>query len=108
MKEVIHKLPQEFLHKLKKIYPANYSNIAATFLAKRQTTFRINYLKTDLISLRKSLMHQRVKFKELSYPKGSFLLKTTLREFQKTSLYQEGVVYVQNLSSMLPVTLSQP
>jgi NOL1/NOP2/sun family putative RNA methylase len=108
MKEAIYKLPQEFLHKLKKIYPSKYTQIANTFLNKKETAFRINYLKTDLISLRRELVNQRVKFQELSFPKGAFLLKTPLREFQKRALYQEGSIYVQNLSSMLPVLFLLP
>jgi len=108
MREAIYKLPQEFLRKLKKIYPSNYTQIANTFLSKKQTTFRINYLKTDLTGLRKELIKQRVKFKELSFPKGAFLLKMPLREFQKKPLYQEGLIYLQNLSSMLPVLFLLP
>jgi 16S rRNA (cytosine1407-C5)-methyltransferase len=108
MREGIHRLPQEFLHKLKKIYPASYTKIASTFLKKKQTSFRINYLKTDLISLRKLLRGQRVKFKELQYPPGAFLLKNPLREFQRTAIYKEGLVYVQNLSSMLPSLVLAP
>jgi len=108
MKKVIYKLPQEFLLKLEKIYPQHYSRIADTFSSKKEVTFRVNYLKTDLINLRKKLVNQRVKFKELSFPKGAFLLKSTLREFQKTKVYQEGLVYVQNSSSMLPVIFLSP
>jgi len=108
MKELVHKLPQEFLHKLKKIYPNIYPNVVNTFLSKNEPTFRINYSKIDLHSLRKQLREQRVKFKELSFPKGSFILKTPLREFQRKKLYLEGFVYVQNISSMIPVLLLSP
>jgi 16S rRNA (cytosine1407-C5)-methyltransferase len=108
MKEAIYKLPQEFLHKFKKIYPSNYNQIANTFLVKKESTFRINYSKTDLTSLRKELVNQRVKFKELSFPKGAFLLKMPLRELQKKPIYQDGLIYVQNLSSMIPPLILSP
>jgi len=108
MRDGIYKLPQEFLQKLKKIYPSNYTRIASTFLTKKNTTFRINYLKTDLISLRRLLTNQRVKHNELTFPKGAFLLKIPLREFQKTEIYRDGLVYIQNLSSMLPVFCLEP
>ena len=108
MKKVIFELPREFLEKLKNIYPRDHIKVAGTFLHKKNAAFRINYLKTDLRSLRKTLIEQKVKCKELSFPKGAFLLKTPLREFQKKSVYQEGVVYVQNLSSMLPVIILCP
>lgn len=108
MRDGIYKLPQEFLQKLKKIYPSNYTRIASTFLTKKNTAFRVNYLKTDLISLRRLLINQRVKHNELTFPKGAFLLKIPLREFQKTEIYRDGLVYVQNLSSMLPVLCLEP
>ena len=108
MRDGIYKLPQEFLLKLKKIYPSNFTGIASTFLTKKNTTFRINYLKTDLRTLRKLLVNQRVKHNEFVFPQGAFLLKIPLREFQNTEIYRNGLVYVQNLSSMLPVLCLEP
>jgi len=108
MREGIYKLPQEFLHRLKKIYPKDYVKVASTFLKKKDTTFRINYLKTDLNNLRKLLKQERVKYKELQYPPGSFLLKDELRQFQKTNIYKDGLVYVQNLSSMIAPLILGP
>ncbi|MCK4912835.1 MAG: RsmB/NOP family class I SAM-dependent RNA methyltransferase [Candidatus Omnitrophica bacterium] len=108
MREGIYRLPQDFLQKLKKIYPNSYTRVASTFLTKKETTFRINYLKTDLRDLRKLLLSQRVRYKELPFPIGAFLLRTPLRQFQKTSIYKDGLVYVQNLSSMLPVLYLEP
>ena len=108
MREGIYRLPQEFLHKLKKIYPNCYADIANTFLAKKNSTFRINYLKTDSIALKRLLANQKIKYKELSFPKGAFLLKIPLKEFQKSDIYRDGLVMLQNLSSMLPVLCLTP
>lgn len=108
MKDLIYKLPHDFLNKLKIIYPQNYVQIANTFFHKKLSTFRINYYRLDLVSLRRELINQRVKSKELSFPQGAFVLKTPLRSFQMSSLYQEGKIYVQNLSSMLPVLILSP
>ena len=108
MKEAIYKLPQEFLDKLRKIYPACHQQISNTFLSKKTTSFRINNLKTDLFALRKLLLEERVRFKELPHPKGAFLLKSPLRELQKTEIYQNGLIYVQNVSSMQPVVVLCP
>ncbi len=108
MEKALHKLPQEFLHKLKRIYPSSYNQIMASFMQKRLPAFRINYLKTDLHALRRELRNQRVKFGELAFPRGAFALKTPLREFQRTDIYRGGKVYVQNLSSMLPVICLDP
>lgn len=108
MKEELYRLPQEFLAKLKKIYPGNYHKIYETFLEKKEQTFRVNYLKTDLRGLRKLLINEKIKCKELPYPKGSFLLKSDLRKLQKSFIYQDGLIYVQNVSSMIPPLVLDP
>ena len=108
IKKEVYKLPSEFLDKLTKLYSVEYPRIVDTFLKKRSATFRVNYLKTDLVSLRKALMNQGVKFTEFTFPKGAFLLKTPLREFQKTGVYQKGLVFVQNISSMFPAFFLSP
>ena len=108
MKDITQKLPQEFIHKLKKIYPFRYQKIVATFTGKRKSSFRINYLKTELRDLRRSLLHQHVRFKEVSFPKGAFVLNTDLRKFQTTEIYNQGLVYVQNVSSMIPPIVLDP
>ena len=81
MKQTAYKLPGDFLQKLKNIYPNHYTGIVDTFFHKKEVSFRINYLKADLATLRRNLVSQRVKFKELAYPQGAFLLKTPLQFF---------------------------
>jgi 16S rRNA (cytosine1407-C5)-methyltransferase len=108
MKDSIYKLPQGFLRKLKKIYPKHYPSILNTFLRKKETTFRINYLKTDLHNLRKKLNQLRIRFRELNFPKGAFILKSNLRQLQATEIYSKGLVYIQNVSSMLIPLILDP
>ncbi len=108
MKKIIYKLPQQFLDKLKKIYPKEFEAVSESFLTKKKSTFRINYLKTDLTALRRNLQQEQIKCRELSYPEGAFLLKSPLQKLQATAVYKQGHIYVQNLSSMLPVLYLQP
>lgn len=108
MREEIFRLPNNFLQKLKKLYPERFEEIVSTFLSRKQQSFRINYLKTDLVSLRELLRSRHVKFEELNYPKGAFLLKSEMRQLQETDIYTNGLVYVQNVSSMLPPIILDP
>ncbi|UCG35626.1 MAG: RsmB/NOP family class I SAM-dependent RNA methyltransferase [Candidatus Omnitrophota bacterium] len=108
MKDIAHKLPNNFLQKLHKLYPSRYEEIIDTFLQKKITTFRINYLKTDLVTLREKLSRKRIRFKELDYPTGAFLCYSPLRQLQNTDIYQDGLIYVQNVSSMIPVLILSP
>ncbi|MDP2923406.1 MAG: RsmB/NOP family class I SAM-dependent RNA methyltransferase [Candidatus Omnitrophota bacterium] len=108
MNEILYRLPQAFLNKLQAIYPSHYQQILNTFLNKKPTTFRINYLKIDLVNLKKELLRQGVRFQELNFPQGAFISKTPLRELQTTEIYKNGLIYVQNVSSMLPVIMLEP
>jgi 16S rRNA (cytosine1407-C5)-methyltransferase len=90
------------------IYPANFNTILESFLDKKLSSFRPNFLKIDLVTLKKELLRQGIRFQELPYPAGAFLLNTPLRDFQKTSFYLNGCVYIQNVSSMLPPVILNP
>ncbi len=108
MKQEVYRLPEEFLSRLKQIYPHNYNNICSSFASKKAQSFRINYLKTDLRSLRRKLIEEHIKARELEWPPGAFILKSDMRRFQNTSIYREGLVYVQNISSMIPPLILRP
>ena len=100
----LEKLPKEFLDKLKQLYPAQFTSLCRTFLEPKVTTFRVNLLKTDLPSLRRDLTAAYIKARELPDVPGAFVLgNQPLRELQETDIYKQGRIYVQNISSMLPV-----
>lgn len=104
MDKRLERLPKGFIARLKSLYPDKFNQICNTFLIERKTTFRINHLKIDLHNLRKGLLDSYVRFREVQDIPGSFMLeKTSLKELQKTDIYKDGKIYVQNLSSMIPV-----
>lgn len=104
MDKRLERLPKDFIDRLQTLYPDRFTQICNTFLIERKTTFRINQLKTDIHQLRKDLLNAHIKFREVADIPGAFMLeKSTLRELQKTDIYTEGRIYVQNLSSMVPV-----
>ncbi len=108
MKAIVYNLPGAFLDKLKTIYPSDYPKICETFLHKKEQTFRINYLKTDLIHLREDLDREGIRHREIHWPKGGFILRSDVNDFRKSPLYLEGKVYMQNVSSMIPPLLLDP
>ncbi|MDD5668752.1 MAG: RsmB/NOP family class I SAM-dependent RNA methyltransferase [Candidatus Omnitrophica bacterium] len=108
MRDIVYKLPAEFIERLKKIYPKSYPRICESFASSGNHTFRINFLKTDLRDLREALNRDGVKYRELPWPKGSFSLESDIRDLQKTDTYKNGLIYVQNISSMIPPVLLDP
>jgi len=108
MKAVFYELPEEFIEKLKRVYPGSFPKILETFLHRKEQTFRINYLKTDLAHLKEDLDRDGIKYREVHWPKGSFILRSGLKDLQKNSLYIDGKIYMQNVSSMVPPILLDP
>lgn len=108
--EGLKKLPPKFLEKLSMIFPPTIlDEVLHTFKFKRPTTFRINRIK---ITRRQALQEFRklnIKVKEVLWYEDAFILvEPDLNELSATHLYQEGKIYVQNLSSMIPPLLLRP
>ncbi|MFC1514732.1 RsmB/NOP family class I SAM-dependent RNA methyltransferase [Candidatus Omnitrophota bacterium] len=106
MDKTLHKLPKEFVERIKLIYPRQHLKILNSFLAKKTPTFRANLIKTDIPSLTAALKRRNVIFRQVGWYKNAFtLVKPSQRDFQENDLYKDGAVYFQNLSSMLPVLI---
>ncbi|MDD5073265.1 MAG: RsmB/NOP family class I SAM-dependent RNA methyltransferase [Candidatus Omnitrophica bacterium] len=108
MKAVFYELPAEFIEKLKKIYPGTFPKVFESFLHKKEQTFRVNYLKTGLAELKEDMDREGIRYRELHWPKGSFILRSEPKALHRSSLYTEGRVYMQNVSSMIPPLLLDP
>ncbi len=109
MENKTYRLPKEFLERLQILYPAEYSAICRTFNTDFKTTFRANFMKAETRTLLEILQKNYVKAKRLNFPDYAFLLdKPRLQDIEKMDLYKNGFIYVQNVSSMLPVSVLAP
>jgi len=97
-------LPEAFLQKLRRILPApQFDKVLRTFQETKPTTFRVNSLKATPGEVKERLESSGFKLEALHWLKGAFILrKGRLRDLEESALYQEGRLYVQNLSSMVP------
>ncbi|MDD2703040.1 MAG: RsmB/NOP family class I SAM-dependent RNA methyltransferase [Candidatus Omnitrophica bacterium] len=101
-------IPPGFLEKLERIHPLEFARIRDSFQSVKQYTFRINYRKISLGSLRERLAGDNIQCTELFYPPGSFILRSGFRELQDSPVYGDGLIYVQNLSSRIPALVLRP
>lgn len=106
----IQKLPGDFVERLKKIIPVlQFQAVLRTFIGKRPVSFRINTVKTDRQALLSLLREVQIKVREILWYRDAFILQDMdLRDFQETRAYRDALVYVQGLSSMIPVVLLDP
>ena len=103
-------LPLVFLERLQRILaPEDWAPTLQSFQTPRFVTFRLNRLKTQPESLLQELSQNHFEVQRVAWYEDAFVLtQGTLRELQQTRVYQEGHIYIQELSSMIPVLMLPP
>ncbi|OGW79717.1 MAG: hypothetical protein A3G33_01560 [Omnitrophica bacterium RIFCSPLOWO2_12_FULL_44_17] len=110
MRDEIKRLPAEFLERLRQLVPSHkFDSIVNTFAVTKPTTFRVNTLKATAETVEKELRGLGFRCDRAPWLSGAFILREgRLRELQETEIYKTGKIYVQNLSSMIPVLVLDP
>lgn len=100
-----------FIAKLKEIYPENYLQIIDALSLSGYTTFRINCVKAAPESTLHQLKQQGFNIGAADLPNSYFIRDLgytspnpeIAKRLSNTPQYLNGEIYIQNLSSMLPV-----
>lgn len=111
VKELIkEKLPSNLIEKIKLDYDENIvSEIFEGYLVKRDVSLRINTLKAEKGEIIKVLENESIKYETVSWYDDALVLKDVDESsIEKLTIYEEGKIYLQNLSSMLPPLLLEP
>lgn len=109
MNEALNKLPERFLERLEKIVPEEKRDeVLETFCHERPTTFRANTLKITAEELEKELQQAKIAIERVSWYPDAFILHGEKTELMNHPLYQQGYLYIQSLSSMIPPLVLNP
>lgn len=104
-------LPPLFLERLKRLFPGDlYPDVLAGFESLKPPSVRIQKPGLTREQILSSLSEAGIPaqaIQDLPFP-AFFLNKEDFRKFQAHPLYIDGVLYVQGLSSMLPVLVLAP
>lgn len=101
----------EFLKiKLEKQYGNEIAKkIFEGYKIKRKTTFRINTLKSNSVEIEKALNEKNFNFEKVDYIDHAYILNNgNEKDLEKLSIYEDGKIYVQSLSSMFPPIILNP
>lgn len=101
----------EFLQEiLIKSYGEEIKNkIIEGYKAKRLTTVRINTLKTNTDNVRAEFHSKGIIFKEVSWSREALIIEGSGEdEIRKLKMYENGEIYLQSLSSMIPPIVLDP
>lgn len=79
------------------------------YSCKRYVTLRANTLKSNTDEIKAILNSLNIKYKEVPWSKEALILEGIDEvEIRKLSIYEEGKIYLQSLSSMLPAIILEP
>lgn len=107
MKKVI---PIFFIEMLQKQYGDEITNkIMDGYLQEKPVTLRVNSIKSDMKNIKTKLENENIKFKEVSWNKDALILESAKEErIKELDMYQNGEIYLQSLSSMIPPIILNP
>jgi len=104
------RLADGFISILQSMYsPLTIDRVISAMITDRPVTLRANTIKTDAGLVREGLRAARIKFENVEWNRDAFVLpEATERDVEKLELYTSGKVYLQSLSSMIPVPVLDP
>jgi 16S rRNA (cytosine1407-C5)-methyltransferase len=103
-------LPAEFLDRLGRLVPASHHDaVVRSFGRRKPVSFRVNTLKAAVRDVLESLKQAGFKAGNVPWMKEAFLLQNrSQRDLESTPEYEQGLLYLQNLSSMVPPLVLAP
>lgn len=76
---------------------------------RRYVTLRANTIKATNEEIKKELKNSNIEYKEIEWYKDALIIKNVKKnEIRKMPIYEEGKIYLQSLSSMLPPIFLEP
>lgn len=104
------KLPQFLIDELNKQYGEEISNkILEGYLENRVVSLRVNTLKSNIIRVCEELSQNNIEFEKIHWNDEALIIKNANEEeLKKLKIYENGEIYLQSLSSMLPPVIMNP
>lgn len=110
MEDIKEQNKQYLINKLKNQYGENLTEkIVKGYETKRSVSIRINTLKANVQEIKQELISAGIDFQEVSWSNTALIIKNkTEVDLQGLEMYENGQIYLQNLSSMLPPIILEP
>lgn len=79
------------------------------YLSKRNTTLRANTIKSCNQEIKEILKKNNINYSNIEWSENAFILNDSSEEdVKKLNIYNEGKIYLQSLSSMMPAIVLNP
>lgn len=99
---------------LEKLLQEEYGNeltnkIIDGYSKKRFVTLRVNTIKSDISKIKEVLDNLNILYQEVEWYSDALIIENALEsDLEKLDIYNNGEIYLQSLSSMLPPLLLDP
>lgn len=85
------------------------SKIIEGYSKKRPVTLRVNTIKTNTNNIKEILNRENIKFRDVKWNKDALIIEDIREdELKKLDIYENGEIYFQSLSSMMPPIIIDP
>ena len=110
MLSIENKLPKFLIEELNKQYGEDICNkILKGYMEPRVVSLRVNTLKSNTKKICEELSKNNIEFENVSWSDNALVItNATEQDLQKLSIYENGEIYLQSLSSMLPPIVMKP
>lgn len=84
-------------------------NIIKGYEEERKVTLRVNTLKSNACEIENALKENDIKYKKVSWYEDAFIIENVREnKIKDIDIYENGEIYMQSLSSMLPPIILDP
>ena len=85
------------------------NNIINNLSINQKVTLRVNTLKSNLEEIKEKLEIQKIEYTEMPWILNALIIENVDENaIRKLDIYEEGKIYLQSLSSMIPPIILEP
>ncbi len=105
-----NKIPEFLEQKLELQYGVELkAKIIDGYTKKRQVTIRVNTLKATEKEVEEELAQNNIQYKKITWSDDAYILEgISERDIENLAFYEDGKIYMQSLSSMIPPLILEP
>ena len=103
-------IPEFLLNMLDKQYGTEIKNdIIKGYSLNRAVTLRVNTLKSTILKIKDELNKNNIDFTDVKWSENALIINNaTEKDIESLDIYENGEIYLQSLSSMLPPIFLNP
>ena len=103
-------IPLFFIEKIEKQYGKETAKkIEEGLLEEKPVTLRVNTIKSSLEKVKNELEKNNIEYENVEWNKDALIIKNVREdEIRKLGIYENGEIYLQSLSSMIPAVVLEP